>query len=344
MKNSKIGILSICFGLLGFFLAYWYIGIIPCIIAVILGIVGLMDYLAYKWSSVMGLMCACLGIALFVYAVVTDIGNGNLIIACDKGDFVYVSNVDESSALNEYAEILASAQIKAAEKKTQDGETDSSDIPVTSDEQWRDTSAENTVVVDRTADSEETAPSDGYVKGTNHGTYWESEWLGMRYDQPSGFALTPGAELDFYNQFAGAMASMISDAGGDYVEGDADVLSMLQNTVYELMVSSDSEDVSLALGVERSDKSASDYAEWLRQKMKDSYVDPVIQELEFEGTEEIGGRYFEKYTALTDKEGYNAEAIFYITKKDDRVVYIELTYPEGSLYERDAIMSGFSEL
>lgn len=346
MKNSMIGILSICFGLLGFFSAYWYIGIIPCIIAIILGIVGLMDYLAYKWSSVIGLMCACMGIALFIYAVVKDIGDGNLIIACDKGDFVYVSNVDESNALNEYAEILSSAQMKAAKKKLkeQDDEEDADITSAVNDGQWRDSSAENTVVVDRTADNEGTVSSDGYVKGTNHGTYWESEWLGMRYDRPSGFELVSGEELDFYNQFAGAMASVISDAADVSVEGDADVLSMLQNTVYELMVSSDSEDVGLVLGVERSDKSASDYAEWLRQQMKDSYVDPIIRELEFEGTEEIGGRYFEKYAAVTNPGGYNTELICYITKKGDRVVYIELTYPEGSSYDADAIMSGFSGL
>lgn len=343
MKNSKIGILSICFGLLGFFSAYWYIGIIPCIIAVILGIVGLMDYLAYKWSSVMGLMCACLGIALFVYAVVTDIGNGNLIIACDKGDFVYVSNVDESGALNEYAEILASAQIKAAEKKTQDGETDSSDIPVTSGEQWRDTSAENTVVVDRTADSKETAPSDGYVKGTNHGTYWESEWLGMRYDQPSGFELVSGEELDLFTQLADAMISAFSDVV-DIPEEDADALSTLQNTVYELAASTDSGDVNFILGVEKSDESVSSYMERFRQQQQEAYGRSFVKDMEFEGTEEIGGKYFEKYTYMVNEEGFNINQVCYITKKGDRLVYIVLTYPEGSSYERDAIMSGFSEL
>lgn len=343
MKNSKIGILSICFGLLGFFSAYWYIGIIPCIIAVILGIVGLMDYLAYKWSSVMGLMCACLGIALFVYAVVTDIGNGNLIIACDKGDFVYVSNVDESGALNEYAEILASAQIKAAEKKTQDGETDSSDIPVTSDEQWRDTSAENTVVVDRTADSEETAPSDGYVKGTNHGTYWESEWLGMRYDQPSGFELASGEELELLTQFATAMVSAFSDVADVTVEGD-DMLSMLQNTVYELAVSSASGEVNFSLGVEKSDESVSSYMEWFRQHQQDAYGSSFVKDMEFEGTEEIGGKYFEKYTYMVNEEGFNINQVIYITKKGDRLVYIVLTYPEGYLNDANTIMSGFSEL
>lgn len=343
MKNSKIGILSICFGLLGFFSAYWYIGIIPCIIAVILGIVGLMDYLAYKWSSVMGLMCACLGIALFVYAVVTDIGNGNLIIACDKGDFVYVSNVDESGALNEYAEILASAQIKAAEKKTQDGETDSSDIPVTSNEQWRDTSAENTVVVDRTADSEETAASDGYVKGTNHGTYWESEWLGMRYDQPSGFELASGEELELFTQFATAMVSAFSDVADVTVEGD-DMLSMLQNTVYELAVSSASGEVNFSLGVEKSDESVSSYMEWFRQHQQDAYGSSFVKDMEFEGTEEIGGKYFEKYTYMVNEEGFNINQVIYITKKGDRLVYIVLTYPEGYLNDANTIMSGFSEL
>lgn len=346
MKNSMIGILSICFGLLGFFSAYWYIGIIPCIIAVILGVVGLMDYLAYKWSSIIGLICAGFGIALFIYAVTKDIGDGNLIIACDKGDFVYVSNVGESDALNEYAEMLSIAQVKAAEKKLKEDEEDAEDAEDArgaDGEQRRGSSADNTVVVDRTANNAETAASDGYVKGTNYGTYWESEWLGMRYDQPSGFELVSGEELDIFTQFASAMASMVSDAADVPVEED-DVLSMLQNTVYELAASTDSGDVNFILGVEKSDESVSSYMERFRQQQQEAYGSSFVKDMEFEGTEEIGGKYFEKYTYAVNEEGFNINQVCYITKKNDRLVYIVLTYPEGSSNGADAIMSGFSEL
>lgn len=334
MKNSMIGILSICFGLLGFFSAYWYIGIIPCIIAVILGIVGLMDYLAYKWSSVMGLICAGLGIALFIYAVVTDIGNGNLIIACDKGDFVYVSNVDESDALNEYAEILASAQIKAAEKKVQDDESDTSADPAASDEQWRDSSADNTVVVDRTADNEGAAASDGYVKGTNYGTYWESEWLGMRYDQPSGFTMLSDSQLNDANRMGNDLVSALV--------GD-DLASQAQNSVFDLMAMADSGIPNFNLSVERTSSSVDEYMNATGQQLQSIYAGS-LENRGFEGTEEVGGKYFEKYTYVVYDGGSAMYQICYATKKDDYIVMIVLTYTEETKGDADILMSGFSEL
>ena len=334
MKNSTIGILSICFGLLGFFTAYWYIGIIPCIIAIIFGIVGLMDYLAYKWSSVMGLICACLGVALFIYAVVADIGAGNLIIACDKGDFLYVSNVDESDALDEYAEILASARIKAAEKKLKDGEEDTDDIPVAEDEQRRDTSAENIVVVDRTADNEEAASSDDYVKGINYGTYWESKWLGMRYDQPSGFTMLSDSQLDEANQMGNELVSVLV--------GD-DLASQAQNSVFELMAMSNTGIPNFNLSVERTSSSVDEYMSATGQQLQNIYGSS-FEDRGFEGTEEIGGKYFQKYTYVVSDGGSTMYQVCYITKKDDRIVDIILTYTEETKGEADTLMSGFSEL
>ena len=339
MKNSTIGILSICFGLLGFFSAYWYIGIIPCIIAVILGIVGLMDYLAYKWSSVMGLICAGLGIALFIYAVAKDLGDGHLIIAYDKGDFLYVSNVDESGALEDYAEMLASARIKAAEKKSKEDEEDTDAAPVADGEQRRDPSAENTVVVDRTADSAKPAASDGYVKGTNYGTYWESEWLGMRYDQPSGFTMLSDSQLNDANRMGNDLVSAL--AGDDFSE-------KAQDSVFDLMAMSNSGIPNFNLSVENlsaeySDISVDKYMSVAGQELQSVYGGS-LENRGFEGTEEIGGRYFEKYTYVVNDGGSTMYQICYATKKDNYIVMIVLTYTEETKGEADTLMSGFSEL
>lgn len=319
MKNSTIGIISLCFGLIGFFSAYWYIGIIPCVIGIILGIVGLMDYLAYKWSSVIGLACSGLGILLFIYAVVTDIDAGNLIIACDKGDFVYVSNVDESNALNEYAEILASAQIKAAQDKKRDSDDGQEAVTVDSaaNEERRDSSAENTVVVDKTADNTANnteaaaATSNSYVKGTNYGTYWESEWLRMRYDQPSGFTMLPDSQLP--------------------------------DPVFELVVMSSSGMPNFNLSVEQSDNSVGEYVSITGQQLQSIYG-AAFTDRGFESTEEIGGKYFEKYTYEVSDGGSTMYQVLYITKKDDYIVNIVLTYTEETKGEADTLLSGFSEL
>ena len=257
MKNSIIGILSLCFGLIGFFSAFWYIGIIPCVIAIVLGIIGLMDYLAHKWSSVMGLVCAGMGILLFIYTVGRDINSGNLIIACDKGDFVYVSNVDKyNEALGEFAQILSVAEVKAAQKAVRDNDEEQSgtdDHTVEYEEEWiRDSSAENTIVVDNTAADHSEAGEKiveetlgGYVKGTNYGTYWESEWLGMRYDQPSGFTLLSDSQLNDALQVGNNLVD------GAFGEGTADIAG--QNTVYELMVMSTSGNPNFIIGVEKSE-------------------------------------------------------------------------------------------
>lgn len=348
MKNSIIGILSLCFGLVGFFSAFWYIGFIPCVIAVVLGIIGLMDYLAYKWSSVMGLICAGMGILLFSYTVVKDINAGDLIIACDKGDFVYVSNVNKyNEALGEFAEILSVAEVKAAQKAVRDSDeeqSDTADYTVEYEEEWiRDSSVENTIVVDNTAadyseadEKTDEETSNGYVKGTNYGTYWESEWMGMRYDQPNGFTLLSDSQLNDALQVGNNLVD------GAFGEGTADIAG--QDTVYELMVMSYSGNPNFNLGVEKSDDSVGDYANSLGLVLQAYYGDSLVKQSGFEGTQEIGGLYFEKYSFIVDDGALGMHQTYYITKKEDRMVYIIVTYSENAPEGEDAILSGFSEL
>ena len=349
MKNSVIGMLSICFGILGFFSAYWYIGIIPCVVAVILGVVGLTDYLAYKWSSVLGLVFAAMGVGLFTYVVVTDMDDGKLIVAYDKGDFVYASNVDKGNeALSEFADILADAEIKAAEKALKhmdddDGQEGAADDAV-ADEEWiRDRSVENTIIVDNTsADDEPAEPvetasdSDSYAKGKNYGTYWESEWLKMRYDQPGGFTILSDSQLNDALQLGGGLAD------GEFGEGASELA--LQNTVYELMVMSSSGNPNFNLGVEKSDNSIDDYMRVLGQQLQAYHGNALIGQSGFEGTQEIGGMNFEKYSFIVDDGGSGMKQTYYITKKEDRMVYIIVTYSQDSPSEADALLSGFSEL
>ena len=64
MGNSVTGILSFIFGLLGVFTAHWYVGIFFILVAVILGVIALTDYLSYKWSAISGLVLSGLLILL----------------------------------------------------------------------------------------------------------------------------------------------------------------------------------------------------------------------------------------------------------------------------------------
>lgn len=350
MKNSVIGMLSICFGILGFFSAYWYIGIIPCVVAVILGVVGLTDYLAYKWSSVLGLVFAAMGVGLFTYVVVTDMDDGKLIVAYDKGDFVYASNVDKGNeALSEFADILADAEIKAAEKALKhmdddDGQEGAADDAV-ADEEWiRDRSVENTIIVDNTsADDEPAEPvetasdSDSYAKGKNYGTYWESEWLKMRYDQPSGFTILSDNDMNDLMRLNNLL-----------LHGTEGAEAAQQDTEYEFLASNTSGDPVVYLGVDWSGYSAEQYADIFRQQIQSlGYDNSNIEWRGFEGTEEIGGTYFEKYTYVVKNTGSGlgqSYVTYYMKEKDDKLVVIELQYTDSTAGSVSTLMSGFSEL
>ena len=67
MSISIIGIISLILGFIGLFMSGTIWGIVPCLIAIILGVIALTDYLAYKWPSICGLFFALLGLGLIVY-------------------------------------------------------------------------------------------------------------------------------------------------------------------------------------------------------------------------------------------------------------------------------------
>lgn len=350
MKNSVIGILSICFGILGFFSAYWYIGIIPCVVAVILGVVGLTDYLAYKWSSVLGLVFAAMGIGLFAYVVVTDMDDGKLIVAYDKGDFVYASNVDKGNeAISEFADILADAEIKAAEKALKKKDDDDEQADTAAGEEWiLDRSVGNTVIVDNTSANDEPVEpaepvepvetaSDSYAKGKNYGTYWESEWLNMRYDQPGGYAILSDSDMNDLMWLNGLL-----------LYGTEGVEAAQQDTEYEFIASNTSGDPVVYLGVDWSGYSAEQYADIFRQQIQSlGYDSSNIEWRGFEGTEEIGATYFEKYTYVVKDTGSGlgqSYVTYYMKEKDGKLVIIELQYTDASAGSVSTLMSGFSEL
>lgn len=75
-----IGVLSLIFGIIGLISSLWYIGIIPCVVGITLGIIGLTDYLADKKCATGGLLASILGAVLSVYMFASDIDSGRLIV------------------------------------------------------------------------------------------------------------------------------------------------------------------------------------------------------------------------------------------------------------------------
>lgn len=88
-----VGILSLIFGIAGILTSFFYVGIFLCIVGMTLGIVGLTDCFSEKNFPLAGLLLSILGGVLSVYAVVSDLDSGKLLI-------VYSGNKVESEYAN----------------------------------------------------------------------------------------------------------------------------------------------------------------------------------------------------------------------------------------------------
>lgn len=123
MAISVIGILSFIFGVIGFLLSHWYIGFIPCFIAVILGVIGISDYLSRNWASIAGIIFSVLGFIVFGYTLVSDINSSKLIIYYNTGNKIYLSNYKQiekslnelENTINEYIDEISDMQSYDAE-------------------------------------------------------------------------------------------------------------------------------------------------------------------------------------------------------------------------------------
>lgn len=91
-----LGILSLVFGAFGTLSSYWYIGIVPCAVGFVLGIVGMIESYMDSKTSIMGLLLSILGAVASVFFIVSDLDSGALalnakrfggeMISSEKGD------------------------------------------------------------------------------------------------------------------------------------------------------------------------------------------------------------------------------------------------------------------
>ena len=96
-----IGILSLIFGIIGLLSSVQYIGILPCVVGIVLGIVGLTDFLSDKKFATAGLLISILGAIVSVYVYVSDIDSGRLVVIHNNGKSQSVdvaSKTSDSSA------------------------------------------------------------------------------------------------------------------------------------------------------------------------------------------------------------------------------------------------------
>ena len=149
MRDNIVGVLSVCFGIIGFFLTFMYIGIITCIIALVLGAVGLAGYMTNKWICAAGLVFSVLGIFLFAYVAFTDIKENRLIILYRDKYHVFLSNRDY--IMDNLDEITQSVQtsLSRIEAKMREEEKKASQTNASTADN-DDVIAESQEIIDRT--------------------------------------------------------------------------------------------------------------------------------------------------------------------------------------------------
>ena len=77
-KTNGYGITSMILGIIGLITACLFFGIIPCIIGMIFGIVGLFQKGKSKISAVVGISCSSIGIMIFlIILLVVNLGNND---------------------------------------------------------------------------------------------------------------------------------------------------------------------------------------------------------------------------------------------------------------------------
>lgn len=72
------GILSLVFGFFGIVSSYWYIGIVPCTVGLVLGIIGMADSYMDSKTATMGMLFSVLGAIASVFFIVSDLDSGAL--------------------------------------------------------------------------------------------------------------------------------------------------------------------------------------------------------------------------------------------------------------------------
>ncbi|MCM1253694.1 MAG: Ltp family lipoprotein [Clostridium sp.] len=100
-----VGILSLIFGIIGLVSSVWYIGILPCVVGIVLGIIGLTDFLSDKNFATTGLLISILGAVVSIYMFVSDVDSGRLIVLYNNGK---VQGVEAASEISDNSALMSS--------------------------------------------------------------------------------------------------------------------------------------------------------------------------------------------------------------------------------------------
>lgn len=179
------------------------------------------------------------------------------------------------------------------------------------------------------SDREKETADDGYVRGEITGSIYESEWIGLRYELPSGFTMSSEEDMDAILQAGGEM--IYEDKADDIVDYAKLVM------VYEMMAKNRYGDV-ITLFVEKTQYDIDIYVAAIKMQM--GGVDEMDITMDDGETVEVGGVEFEKYSLTLGYGGMEVKEDYYLKKKDDRMICMLIGYSNDETAEK--IMNGFS--
>ncbi|MDE6388150.1 MAG: hypothetical protein K2L82_10155 [Lachnospiraceae bacterium] len=180
-----------------------------------------------------------------------------------------------------------------------------------------------------------------YSKGTLSDNGFESEWMGIRFNAPEGYVVATQEELDNFISMGQDYVKAVYEENGKKVIDYAEL-----TTVYELMTylpdpeNLGTGDPNLSLAAEKTTFSTDKYIEVLQSQIKTLFPDVPITWDEPDNVK-VGGLECDKYTATMDYGVAKMNQSYYITKKDNRVIYFIVSYTPGHEEDVDTLMNAF---
>lgn len=172
-----------------------------------------------------------------------------------------------------------------------------------------------------------------YTPGVYTETGYESEFLGLRFNTPEGFALATEEELSQLMGMSIDNLENVSELQKKYAE---------LATVYELMVTDADGIVNGQIILEKTNVSVDTYIEAFTSQLTTQASDMNVEVLEGREEVEFAGATYTKLSANMESYGIVVTQDYYIRKIGNRMACICITWLEGFEDGRDALMNAFA--
>lgn len=172
-----------------------------------------------------------------------------------------------------------------------------------------------------------------YTPGVYTETGYESEFLGLRFTTPEGFALATEEEL-----------SQLMGVSMDNMENVSELQKKYAElvTVYEMMVTDETGVVNGQIILEKTGVNVDTYIDAFTGQLE-SQMSGMSVELDETATDvEIAGATYKKLSADIESYGVVLTQDYYFRKVGDRMACMCITWMEGMEEGRDAIMNAFA--